>query len=77
MISTKQPDGSFVTSPLFVGTNEAVEKMKTCQHQYKPATPISDAPEGQFIMMERCRCGAARARHADSREVLEKYQPGE
>ena len=73
MISTKQPDGSFVTTPLYVGTAQEVEQMKACAHDYNPGDTIHSS-EGHYVIIEYCKhCGAARSRHADSEAVLEKY----
>lgn len=73
MISTKQPDGSFVTTPLYVGSAEQVEAMKACAHEYLPGDQIHSG-EGHYVILELCQhCGAARSRHADNQAVLQKY----
>jgi len=76
MVSTKLEDGSFVTTPVFVGYQKLVEKMKVCDpHEYIATTSIvQDYDNPKWLFMETCKkCGAIRCRHADNKEVLEKY----
>lgn len=77
MISKRLSDGSCVTTPLYAGSEDQIEKMIDCDHDYLPGTEIHESTgtvPKQYVILELCRkCGAARSRHGEDRTVLEKY----
>ncbi len=75
MISTPQPDGTFVTTPPYIGTSAQVEAQRQCPHLIYDYIPGSIKDVGtQWIIAESCaNCRCTRARHAPSKELLAPY----
>ena len=60
-----EPDGSYVSTPLYVGTTEDIDKMLADnEHVYRAEGEPSPGPHPDKVMqLERCtKCGAVRSR---------------
>ena len=63
MLSFPHPTipGILVTSPVYFGTTEAVEKMDKCKHQWPEGLPTWSVVDGHNVGMQTCSlCGATR-----------------
>ena len=56
-------EGYFLTTPLYVGPNDAVEKMVVCDHVFPLDLPEKMVPADDFVMgIQKCpKCGAVRS----------------
>lgn len=56
------PDGSLVTTPIYVGTSQDLIKASVCSHDFKDSgKPEKLGPEEQEGVLQRCeRCCATR-----------------
>jgi hypothetical protein len=66
MISERQNDGSYVTTPVYIG--ESVEKFQQCGHDWFDDAEIDSGTEFEWVKLQRCRCGAIRS--------VYRYLPG-
>ena len=64
MISVRQPDGSYLTTPIMIGSPKQVKKMQTClTHNFQVIEKTTDH-DGLPLEIHQCtRCGCIRSRH--------------
>lgn len=65
MMNIPQKDGSILTTPLYVGTQEQVNKAVTCKHEFEAHGKLEVVKKGEKAraQMEKCEhCCATRMR---------------
>lgn len=80
MITTPLTDGSFVTSPIYVGDSDAVVRAQSCGHLFKAAGDLEQSPPDEqqhWLLKEACSlCCAARVRYGPDKDLMERYRQG-